>query len=206
MANREIVKRVPNAVLYSDGTVRVDNVRFSYPHLDEPYKGEDGDKPRYSLVGLLPKRTHKAAKDLLKEEINKVLKANNKGKPIAADRWFLRDGDQAGKEGYEGMFSINTAEAKRRPTCKGRDGSTLERDEVASVLYGGCWGNILLRPWWQNNKFGKRVNANLIAVQFVKDDEPFGEGRIGEEEIDESFEELDDDDGGFDDDDDMGGL
>lgn len=207
MADRTVVKRVKNAVQYSDGTVRIDNAIASYPHLDKPYKGDDGDTPRYSLVGLLPKTTHKEAKDLLKGMILDVLKASNKGKPIATDKWFLRDGDLTGKPENEGMFTVNSAETKRRPTAKGRNKETLEKDEVAAVIYGGCKVNMLIRPWWQDNKFGKRVNANLIAVQFVEDGEPFGEGRIGEDEIEDTFDSLDEDGGGFDEsDDDMGGL
>ena len=32
---RTIVKKVKNAVLYSDGTLRVTDIRISYPHLDK---------------------------------------------------------------------------------------------------------------------------------------------------------------------------
>ena len=69
------------------------------------------------------------------------------------------------------------------------------------MIYGGCWVNILVRPWFQNNKYGKRVNAGVVAVQFRKDDEPFGSGRISDDEIDEAFvpdEEIDEP-GDFDD-------
>ncbi len=73
-AARKIVKRVPNAVLYSDGTIRIENVRASYPHLFKPYKGDDDNATSYSVVAPMPKKTHGAAKDLLKEQIAEVIK------------------------------------------------------------------------------------------------------------------------------------
>ena len=44
MAQMEIRKRVANAILYTNGMLKIENVRFSYPHLSKPYagKGEDG--------------------------------------------------------------------------------------------------------------------------------------------------------------------
>lgn len=58
-----------------------------------------------------------------------------------------------------------------------------EDEKVADMVYGGCWAHILIRPWYQDGKkvgagYGKRVNAGLVGVQFIRDDEPFGEGRI----------------------------
>ena len=68
------------------------------------------------------------------------------------------------------------------------------------MIYAGCWVNILIRPWWQNSaKWGKRVNAGLTAVQFVRDDEPFGQGRITSEDVDETFDEFADEASGYDD-------
>jgi len=41
--------------------------------------------------------------------------------------------------------------------------------------YAGCYVNMSIRLWAQDNQFGKRVNAQLRAVQFVKDGEAFGD-------------------------------
>lgn len=204
MSDRKVVKRVDNAILYSDGTIRVSNVRLSYPHLAEKYAGQDGKgTARYTAVGLLPKKTHTAAKDLIKAEMMKLLASSNKGKDIPPDKKCLRNG-VAGTES-DGHWTLNTAESKRRPTCKDRNKVTVEKEDVDEMFYGGCYVNLLIRLWWQNNDFGKRINANLIAVQFVKDGEAFGEMRITEDDIDNSFDDGDDDDnGGFDEDEDDG--
>jgi hypothetical protein len=45
--------------------------------------------------------------------------------------------------------------------------------------------------WTQNNSYGKRVNANLLGVQFYKDGEPFAAGEIAG---DDDFEDFGSDD------------
>jgi hypothetical protein len=41
--------------------------------------------------------------------------------------------------------------------------------------YSGCYVNCIIELWAQNNAYGKRINANLLAVQFYKDGQPFGD-------------------------------
>lgn len=197
---RTIVKKVQNAVLYSDGTIRIDNVRASYPHLFVPKAGEDGGVPKYSITGLMPKNTHEAAKDLCVEVINGILK-EKKVDRLPADRKFIKDGDAAAKDGYDGNWSVAASEVSQ-PKLRNKDKSPLTKPDT---IYGGCYVTILIKPWWQDNKFGKRVNAGLVAVQFYGPGEPFGQGRISDEEVDDSFDDLDDGDAGSgtDDDDDL---
>lgn len=211
MAKREIVAEGKNFKRYSDGTILVMGVRASYPHCFVPQASDENpDGPKsYSITGLLPKKTHEAAKNEVKKMISELLETNKakfKGaKPVLpADRKFLRDGDLTGKVENEGMFTISARENKR-PSVRDRDKSVLSKDD-ADRIYGGCWVNILIRPWFQDNKYGKRVNANFVALQFVKDDTAFGEGRLSDEDIDDTFDDEDgdesDSDSGFDDDDD----
>jgi hypothetical protein len=210
MAQRTIVKKGTNFVLYSDGTIRIDNLRLSYAHLATPYASTNKDgtkgKAKFSVTGIASKKTHKEAKDQLVKMIDAIL-AEHKVKAIPSANKFVRNGDDAGKDEYVGAWTIKASEDKR-PSCRDRKGQTIDREDVADAIQSGFWGNILIRPWWQDNDFGKKVNANLLAVQLVKEDEPFGEGRISEEDIDETFESVDDDDdAGFTDDaDDYDGL
>lgn len=200
MATLEIKKRVKNAVLYTNGCIRIDNVRGSYVHLDKPYKGksEDGDGKeavaKYSIVGILPKGTHGEAKTLILESIAALLKENKDAK-VAKDKRFIRDGDDAEKEEYEGSYTVSARE-ERKPKCRDRNGNLI--DEIESIredFVSGYWFNILIRPWFQDNKFGKRVNAGLVGVQFVKKDKPFGEGQIDESDAWETVGAGDDDGG-----------
>ncbi len=204
---REVVKDVGKAVLYSDGTIRINEVRASYPHIGTPYQGKEG-KPRYGVVGLMPKgKAYRAAKDLIRDEINRIVREQNKGKDIAGKNKFIRDGDESGREEYEGMFEIHAGEnPPRRPSARSnvRDPKTgkpkvLSPAEADEMIFPGCWVNILIRPWWQNNEYGKKVNANLIAVQYVRSDESFGQGRVSEDDIDQTFDEFADDESGYDD-------
>lgn len=200
---REVKKKVKNAILYTDGTIRISGVRFSYPHLRRPYKGDDDKgEAKFGVVALLPKKTHRAAKDLIKERIEELLK-ENKVKALSSDKKFLRDGDASGKAEHEGHYTVSARES-RRPPLRNRDNSVVEPEDADEVFQPGYWGDVLIRPWYQNNKFGKRVNAGLSSVQFVKKDEVFGEGRLSDEDLDDTFENYgdpDDDDDSVDEDD-----
>lgn len=205
---RTVVKQVDKAVQYNDGTIRLDELRASFPHVFHPYKGNDDDnsKGSFRIVGLMPKtKIYFPAKNLLRDRINEILK-DNKIPALKNELKFLRDGDLEGRSEYEGMYTINAGEV-RRPQVRSnrRDPATnkpaiLKPGEDDDIIYGGCWVNILIRPWWQNNKWGKRVNAGLVAVQFVRDDEAFGQGRIADEAVDETFDEFAGEGSGFDDD------
>ena len=181
MANLVVQKKVKNGVLYTNGMIRIDCVRASYPHLDKPYKGDD-DKAvaKYGILGLLDKKTHKEIKDIIVERINELLK-ENKGAKVAADKKFIKNGDDAGKEECEGMWTVSARE-ERRPSVRDAEGTSLSPEEAKEICYAGSYVDILIRPWFQDNKFGKRVNAGLVAVKFRKDGEPFGEGRVDDSE------------------------
>lgn len=182
---RTVVKEVPYAVLYSDDTILISDCRASYPHVFVAYAGDDGGEPAFGIVGLMPKETHGQAKDLCLELMAKVMKAA-KVERLPADKKFIRNGDEQDKDGYAGCFTISARE-KRRPRVLGRDRLPLDPDKQSDVIYGGCIVNILIRPWVQNNKYGKRCNAGLTGVQFVRDGEAFGEGRLSNDDIDSSF-------------------
>lgn len=187
MANLEVKKRVSNAILYTNGLIRIDNVRVSFPHLDKPYSGgqtDDGkpSKPKFGIVGMLPKATHVAAKDLIVEAMNELLKVNDNPK-VAADKKFIRNGDEQDRTEYEGHWTVSARE-ERQPSVRNQRGElVIDPTRIADMIYGGCYCNILIRPWYQDGQkvgsgFGKRVNAGLVGVQFVRDGESFGEGRI----------------------------
>jgi hypothetical protein len=55
-----------------------------------------------------------------------------------------------------------------------RDRSLITEDD--NKLYAGCYVNAIIELWVQDNSYGKRVNANLLGVQFFKDGEPFADG------------------------------
>jgi hypothetical protein len=212
-ARRTVIKEVKDpsgrvvGKLYSDKTILIKYVIFSYPHVFTTYAGKNADgtpgTPKFSVTGLGQKATHVSAKNLCKE-VGEALLAENNVKRLADDRKFYRNGDAAAKDGYDGMFTFSASEsAERPPFVRGPDGSPWDKTK-AQRIYGGCVGNMLVRPWFQADKGnGIRINAGLVGVQFVRDGEPFGNARISEDEIADTFENEGDDEGSHVDTDDL---
>lgn len=167
--------------LYEGGIIKILNVRASYPHLDKPYAGDEGGEPKFSILGLADKSTHEAVKEACLEVIGE-LKAANKNAKVAKDKLFIKNGDDSDKAECEGMWTISARENKR-PKCRDGNGDLLEVDEIADVIYPGCYVDIIIRPWLQDNQYGRRVNANLLSVKFRADGEQFGEGRIDDDDL-----------------------
>ena len=205
MTERTVVTKVSNAVLYSDGSIKIENVRISFPHIGTPneQKNDAGEiEKSYGLVAMLPKKSHSAAKDLVKKTIQKICTDNDA--KVSTDKWFLADGDGKEREEYLSHFLISASDRRNRPSARHKNGSAMTPDEADDLFYGGCWANVLIRPWYFNGKakngktYPKRVCAGLVAIQFHHDDEPFGEGRIDDDGV---FDAVDDDNGFTDDDD-----
>jgi hypothetical protein len=196
------------AILYADGTILVNDIRFSYPHIGKPFESTDDNgnkKSRYSLKGMLPKATHKPTMLLIKRFMEEMM-AKHQTSDLASDRKFIRNGDDLGKPEMKGHWVISASE-DTPPSARDAAALKIGPDEANRLFYGGCWGNALIRPWWQNHaKYGKRINSGLSAVQFVKDDEPFGEGRISDEDVDNTFSPVEGASSGFDADDDLDDL
>lgn len=167
--------------LYEGGIIKILNVRASYPHLDRPYAGDDGGEPKFSIVGLADKGTHQSVKEACVEVIEDLKKANKNAK-VSKDKLFIKNGDDSDKEEYEGMWTISARETKR-PKVRDGNGDLLEVDEIADVIYPGCYVDIIIRPWFQDNAFGRRANANLLSVKFRADGEQFGEGRVDDDDL-----------------------
>lgn len=197
MANKQRLKIVEKSsdgsVIWYEGYIfKILNVRASYPHLDKPYAGEDGGEPKYGIVGLLDKKTQKAGILLLKKAI-KQFQAENKY-TCASDKLCLKDGNESGKEENNGMYTISARESKR-PKVRDADSELVEgTDEILNLIYGGCYVDLMIKFWKQANKFGKRVNANLVSVRFREDGEAFGEGRIDDSALWDDEESLEEED------------
>lgn len=185
--------------------IKLERVRASYPFVGTPSEDEDDEgnpTKAWRITGMLPKGTHVEAKDKVKELIQKLITTNEAKVPM--DKWFLSNGDDKEAAEMQGHFLVTASDKKRRPTVRNQKGEVM--DDIAAIddkFYGGCWVNILLRPWFFDGKvkgakksFPKRVSAGLVAVQFVKDDTPFGQGRVDDEDVWDTV----DDDGGEEDD------
>ena len=164
--------------------VHLKNVRLSFPSIFKKSVFDD-NVGKYEATFLLDKsdkKTKKAVDEAIKAAI---AEANIK---VPVDKRCLKDGDDSEYDGYEGVWSIKASNSKR-PTVIDRDKTPLIEED--DVLYAGCYVNAIIDVWIQNNNYGKRANANLYGIQFVKDGDPFGQGPV---DVTDDFDDLEGDD------------
>lgn len=178
-----------NAPAPDPSKLKLEDVRLSFPDIWEP-KSVNNSAPKYSahflidkkeqadLIKLLRATIYTAAKEHFGEKTDELFKK----KKIAV---CLHDGSEKDDmAGYgEDVMYLSSSSAKR-PLVIDRDRSPLTKDDRRP--YGGCQVNAIVRIWVQDNEFGKRVNCELLGVQFFKDGEPFGAAPISPDE----FEDL----------------
>ena len=145
------------------------NVRLSYPHLFKAQAAQAGGDPKYSAAFILDKKTQTAQIKALQDAIEAMIKEEKM--KVDPDKRCLKDGAVKPDSYGDDVFFVNASNSVR-PTVVARDKSPLAEDD--NVIYGGCFVNAVIRLWPQNNQFGRRINASLEVVQFVKDGEPFG--------------------------------
>ena len=174
-------KRITQA---QDGsvTVRLRNVRLSFPALWEARSFEEGGAKSFQATFLMDKPSGKDKEEnakLVLEGVAMVVKSGLKAKHPGKDKVAIRSGEEKGERGIDGysadMCYVSSNSKKKVPVVD-RDLTPL--DESDGKPYAGCYVNATIRLWAQDNKYGKRVNAQLRAIQFVADGEPFGEGSV----------------------------
>jgi hypothetical protein len=167
------------------------DVRLAFPNLWKATAPKGGGEAAFSASFLLPK-THKqiaeltkAFKDLAKEKWGAKADAVYKALE-AADKLCLHDGDsKAEYEGFEGNKFVSSR-AKVRPTVF--DGQRNELTEADGKPYSGCFVNASIELWAQDNSYGKRINAQLRGVQFLRDGDAFAGG--GQPADADEFDEI----------------
>ncbi len=155
--------------------VKLENVRLSFPSLFRPTKGPDGNsKEAYAATFIMDKTGNAKDIERLRKAIDEVVRVEAKGK--RPGKVCLRDGAEKDLDGYGPGVMFLSARSAKRPHVVNRDLTPLTEDD--GIPYAGCYVTCTVRLWYQDNQFGKRVNASLRTVQFVRKGEPFGEGEI----------------------------
>lgn len=177
----------------SDNVIFLSNVRLSFPHLVEAQVKESG-KPSYNAEFLMPqdhpgfqqfmKLVGEKAMEKWKEHASNVLNLVNQDRK---KRCYGNGNEKVNAktfqpyDGYANNVYI-TAGRENAPQIIQADGSpidptnTMAYQALTRAMYGGCRVNVAVKPWLQDNKHGRGVRCELIAVQFAGDDTPFGEG------------------------------
>ncbi len=167
--------------------------RLSFPNLFAA-KSVNGSAPKFGAA-IIVNKTDTATLDQIRKAISEVSKAKwPKGTPKGMVP-ALRDGGLKEYDGYGDDVMFFTASSKDRPPVVNRKRMPVAEGD-AQCPYAGCYVNVSVTFWAQDNQFGKRVNAQLNSVQFVKDGEPFGSSAPINPE--EEFKEVPEDDVEFD--------
>jgi len=156
----------------SNKKIKITNARISFPSLFRKAVF-NGDETKFEATFLIDKKEGAAKIAEINAAIRDLLKNDLKGAKLPPDKICLKDGDTIDYAGYSGNISIKASSTKR-PLVLDRDKSPLTEED--NRIYAGCRVNAVIELWAQNNNYGKRINANLLGVQFVKDDEPFADG------------------------------
>lgn len=176
----------------SDEFIMISGARVSFPHLFKPpvINGEEG---KCGAVFMLEPEKHAKVIAKIEEGIADLCAQKFKGRKLPSDKLCLRDGEDKGRPEYEG-YMVLSANNRNRPVVLRGDGKTKIEDETDSPIYGGCHTNAKIRLWAQDNKYGKRINCELIAIQFHSDGDPLDGSYVSEEDAVSGFSEVDDGD------------
>lgn len=164
--------------------IKLHNVRLSFPSIfrRESFNGEEG---KFAATFLIDKKSQADKIKEIEKAIDALIEDRLKGSKLKEDKICLKDGDEIAYAGYAGHMSIKASNNKR-PLALNSDKSALTEDD--GKLYAGCYVNAVIELWAQNNQYGKRINANLLGVQFFKDGEPFSDGVVASEDDFDAFE------------------
>lgn len=167
-------------------------VRMSFPSIfqKEEYSGKQGTK--YAATFLLNKDDHAEQIENLETAIQEALieKYGSQAKIpkilLKEEKRCLKDGDNAGYDGYDGHMSIK-ASNNARPSAMDLNKKQVTEDD--NLFYSGCYVDASVDIWIMDNAHGKRVCANLYAVRFREDGEPFTGGGVPSD-VEDDFEDL----------------
>lgn len=171
--------------------IKLNNVRLSFPSVFRK-ANFNGTETKYEATLLIDKDAQTDLVDKIKAAIDQKIKTDLKGAKLPAGKICFKDGDELDYDGCAGCYSIK-ASNNNRPVVIDKDRSPLTEDD--NRIYAGCYVNAIVELWAQNNQYGKRINCNLLGIQFAKDGQPFGDGGASVSAND--FDFLGDDDDEF---------
>jgi hypothetical protein len=124
------------------------------------------------------------AHQVCQDAVDQLLKANGVTK-MESSKKALREGEEMY---YPAETMVLHTSTKKRPQVVDRDRSPITADD--DKIWSGCEVNCVAQIWFQDNNYGKRINAELKAVQLVSQ----GERLDGARPVDvtEVFEDLED--------------
>lgn len=178
--------------------VKLTNVRLAFPNLFEAKSVGGEGEPRFSAA--FPIEPGSANCKALQEAVQAVAKekwgvkagailGELKGKGRVAFQEVALSKNGEVYAGFEDMYSLNASSPQRPLVIDQQKNPMVAAD---GKPYAGCYVNVNVELWAQDNSWGKRVNAKLRGVQFVRDGDAFGGGApASTDEFDEIAEGAD---------------
>ena len=155
--------------------------RFSYLYVFEPYKGDNGDSfcghfllepsdPQVATIVAAMKAVAQAKWPSDWEAVYAALRGKDK---LAL---HLGDVTKPGDDAYKGKVFISANNKNRVTVVETRGGVNVQLTAADGRPRSGDYGNMKVAIWAQDGKFGKRINAQLMGVQYTRKGTPLGGG------------------------------
>lgn len=175
--------------------IYLSNVRLSFPSLVEPRAPSENPTAtkKYAADFIMPQADpgfaqfwqaiSKLALDKWVDHtaaVMQMIQNDRKARCYGAGHEKINNKTLTPWEGYVGQVFISANNEKMPQMIQG-DGNPVDPSNtmaclaLARKLYGGCRVNAAVKPWVQDNKHGRGIRCDLIAIQFAADDTPFGE-------------------------------
>lgn len=174
-----------------------DPVRLSFLRVYTPKAFRPGQKKRYEATGLLDPSV-KAHVELLKAVKAKAQEMVAKGGYDWVDfeeGLCWGSGNKGKKSKYDGykdrVWLSMSAQEDSPPQVldRGLNELTVKDGREPKIPFSGSFGILGFTLWLQDNEFGKRINANLKVIQYVKDGPPFSTQQV---DVSQHFQALED--------------
>jgi len=190
-------------------TIKLLNVRLSFPHIYKPQEQENDDgttRESFNSVFMVPKEDNPHLKPILAamkagsaEAKKKAWGGNEEEWPrIPASMTCFKDGDNddhftTPRAEYAGHYILSASSPGNRPprvvtNRKGSDDRWIDAEPgKKNAPYAGCWVNAVVEVYGQKKdpkrKMPNRINASFSVVQFLKDGEAFGNSGADPDDI-----------------------
>lgn len=180
---------------HSNGLIKLTKVKLSFPHIIKP-GGMQGMPPAFSADFVMEKnhpsyltfkkRCDEVALEKFKDKAGSIMKMILQTQKL---RCFGNGSEKVSQDtgevhkGYDGesivYISARQSNLDRPPYIVTGDRRAVhygqpEFQDLARRLYGGCFVNAVVKPYPQDNEFGKGIRCEFISIQFAGEGEAFG--------------------------------
>lgn len=181
--------------------IYLSDVRLSFPNLVEPQVQTDAvtgqSRSSYNCEFLMPE-AHPGFQSFLKQyatlmhdkfkehagQVMQMIQSDRKSRCFGAGSEKVNKNTFQPYDGYQGMVFITAGSRTPPQVFRTEDGKvvdpsdTMQYQMLTRKMYGGCRVNAAVKPWVQDNKHGRGIRCDLIAIQFLRDDAAFGEAPV----------------------------